>query len=340
MCCRGIVTRLASAECSSIVLYNVAACCSVLQCVVLCCIALYYVAVCCSVLQCVAEASWQNPHLRHAHRACCSVLQRVAACCSALQCVVMCCSALYCVAVCCRVVVTWPAPAACSTSLLCRCFTKMQHTHNFVHNCECVAVCRSVLQCVAVWSNVLQRDAVGSRPDSQRAVVCCSVLQCVAACCSGIVSWLAAYCSVLQCVAAYCCGIVTWLTPAACSTSPLCWLVKITDKIVRPTWGGMAIMNYLNVCCDFIHMCHDSFKWIRLIHMCNDPSHLRHGNHELSEFVLWIYGVKSFMRSMTHSNESDSVICTMTRATCDMAIMNESVMTRSWMGVIWLILKF
>jgi len=60
------------------VLQRVAACCSVLQCIAVCCIALQGVAVRCSVLQCVAV--------------CCSVLQCVAARCSALQCVAVCCS--------------------------------------------------------------------------------------------------------------------------------------------------------------------------------------------------------------------------------------------------------
>ena len=73
-------------------------CCSVLQCVAVCCsyltikaevshafgfchgYVLQCVAVCCSVLQCVV--------------ACCSVLQRVAVCCNVLQCVVACCNVL------------------------------------------------------------------------------------------------------------------------------------------------------------------------------------------------------------------------------------------------------
>ena len=80
----------------------VAVCCSVLQCVAVCCSScasctpasppsdlVHYLCNSCSVLQCVAV--W------------CSVLQCVAVRCSALQCVAVHCSVLQCVAVCCSV---------------------------------------------------------------------------------------------------------------------------------------------------------------------------------------------------------------------------------------------
>ena len=71
------------------------------------------VAACCSVLQCVVFGCLNELFLDHL--VCCSVLQCAAACCSMLQCVTACCSVLrlvaltnrslivYCVAVCCSV---------------------------------------------------------------------------------------------------------------------------------------------------------------------------------------------------------------------------------------------
>ena len=130
---------------------SVAACCSVLQCVAVCCIAsLYHVAhyMCCSVLQHVAVcciASWYHvarfdcasafqiciDSLLHCKCRCTierreHVLQRVAACCSALQCV-------------------W------IDSLLhckCRCTIEMR-----VHVLQRVAACCSALLCV--WIDLL-----------------------------------------------------------------------------------------------------------------------------------------------------------------------------------------
>jgi len=75
------------------------------------------VAVCCSVLQCVAVCCIRKTVNRHVqghthmyaetparvatHTDECVVLQRVAVCCSVLQCVAVCCSVLQCAAVCC-----------------------------------------------------------------------------------------------------------------------------------------------------------------------------------------------------------------------------------------------
>ena len=65
-----------------------------------------HVAVCCSVLQCVAVCCRTialpfEIFISHVQRVavCCSVLQRVAVCCSALQCVAVCCRVLQSVAV-------------------------------------------------------------------------------------------------------------------------------------------------------------------------------------------------------------------------------------------------
>jgi len=74
-------------------------CCSVLQCVAVCCSVtwsvLQCVAVCCSVLQCVAEwleSAWLDNHYQKTIKS--SVLQCVAVCCSELQCVAVCCGVL------------------------------------------------------------------------------------------------------------------------------------------------------------------------------------------------------------------------------------------------------
>ena len=96
----------AAAACSEVHMMSLLACCSVLQCVAMCCsillrFAMYggnviqsvlqCVAVCCSALQCVAV--------------CCRVPPlsvgrvRVMVCCSVLQCVLVCCSSLECVTV-------------------------------------------------------------------------------------------------------------------------------------------------------------------------------------------------------------------------------------------------
>jgi len=127
-------------------LYVLRLCCSVLQCVAVCCSALqmryqglpcillgqfarqlYVLRLCCSVLQCAAV--------------CCGVLQCVAVRCSVLQCVAVCCRSLQCVAVCCR---SLQCIAVC-----CRCAVR---TICITFQCcivwQCVAVCGSVL---CVW---------------------------------------------------------------------------------------------------------------------------------------------------------------------------------------------
>jgi len=81
-------------------------CCSVLQCVAVCCSMFQggnaveeFVAVYCSVLQCVAvygSVSQCVAVWKCSRGVCCSVLQCVAVCCSVLQCVAVCCSELPC----------------------------------------------------------------------------------------------------------------------------------------------------------------------------------------------------------------------------------------------------
>ena len=63
-------------------------CCSVLQCVAVCC---------CHILDQGVE------YMADLKQICCSVLQCVAVCCSVMQCVAVCCSVLQCAAVCCSV---------------------------------------------------------------------------------------------------------------------------------------------------------------------------------------------------------------------------------------------
>jgi len=126
-------------------------CCSVLQCVAVCC------SVPLSVSFCIVFHATKDAHhtlsfcsvflgllsvFLHVLRVC--VLQCVAVCCSVLQCVAACCSVLQCVAV------------RCSLFLgLLSVFLQVLR----VCVLQCVAMCCSVLQCVAA---------------------CCSVLQCVA----------------------------------------------------------------------------------------------------------------------------------------------------------------
>jgi len=85
-------------------------CCSVLQCVAVCCSVLLYllrslvgtrsivfqcVAVCCSVLQCIAMCCSTCSGVKSTKdRMCCSMLQYIVVCCSVLQCVAVCCSVL------------------------------------------------------------------------------------------------------------------------------------------------------------------------------------------------------------------------------------------------------
>jgi len=73
-------------------LANTCMCCSVLQCVAVCCGVFQYVAVCCL-------ESWPRYHGSLANTCmCCTVLQCVAVCCNVLQCVAMCFSMMQCVA--------------------------------------------------------------------------------------------------------------------------------------------------------------------------------------------------------------------------------------------------
>jgi len=123
--------------CLSLSRGQVAVCCSVLQCVAVCCSVcsvMRCVAVCCSALQCVAVCA-----------VCCSVLQNVAECCRVLQSVAVCCSVLQQgnhthprlilsrmrAAVCCSV---WQCVAVCCV----------------LHMLQCVAVCCSVMQLQSV----------------------------------------------------------------------------------------------------------------------------------------------------------------------------------------------
>ena len=87
MCCRArwVITSSQAPMCVQVrcsVLQGVAVCCSVLQCV----------AACCSVLQCVAVWAHPSEHFLPIASVCCSVLQCVSVCCSVLQYVAVCCS--------------------------------------------------------------------------------------------------------------------------------------------------------------------------------------------------------------------------------------------------------
>jgi len=192
----------------------VAACCSMLHCVVVCCsvlqnvtesriVLLQCVAVCCSVLQCVAVCCSMSQCVAVWCSVCCRVLQCVAAtimilsyCFLVMRAFItlevvnaaVCCGVLQCVAVCCSYYFVIPryyilvirAPFTLEVVCAALCYSVLQ----------CVAVCGSELHCVALCCIVLQRVAV-----------CCSVLQCVAVC-SSVQQCVAAYCSVLQSVAA------------------------------------------------------------------------------------------------------------------------------------------
>ena len=70
-------------------LQRVAACGSLVQCVVVC-------------RECNEGGFWQEGDRTFCGAACCSMLQYVAVCCSMLQYVAVCCSVLQCAAVCCR----------------------------------------------------------------------------------------------------------------------------------------------------------------------------------------------------------------------------------------------
>jgi len=145
------------------VLQSVAECCRGLQCVAACCRELQCVAVYHDTLKIVCgDIELTTPNL--AMRVCCSVLQCVAASCYVLVSVMshikwgklttkfggVC--VLQCVAVCFRVF---------QSIAVCRATCRMGEAHHQLQQCECVAVCCTVLQRVAV---------------------CCSVLQCVTVC--------------------------------------------------------------------------------------------------------------------------------------------------------------
>jgi len=144
-----------------------AVCCSVLQCVAVCCSVLQWksrtkCAVCCSVLQ------WKS---QTKCAVCCSVLLfvpvrhiyihiRVCVAVCVLQCVAVCYSVLQCVAVCCSETYIYPYIHA--------------HIHTLVH--------------IEKMSRECSKISDEMRSVLQRVAVCCSVLQCVAVCCS-VLQW-------------------------------------------------------------------------------------------------------------------------------------------------------
>jgi len=163
-------------------------CCSVLQCVAVCC------SVCCSVFR-----QFKNKIHRMNMRMCCSVLRCVAVC----------------VAVCCSV--------RCSVFHLSRnnnhrmnmrmrhCFCTLLDSNRDVINsrfvrasCMSAELLQRVLHCVL--QGVLQSSIVASAESASlcfRVAACCSMLQRVAACCS-MLQHIAACCSILQHIAACC----------------------------------------------------------------------------------------------------------------------------------------
>ena len=110
-CCMFTLTirELSKAMSKRRVLQYVAVCCSLLHCVTVYCSMVQCVAVCyCIVVQC--GVVWCSV-LQYAE-VCCSVLPCVAVCCSVWQCVALCCSVLQCVAVCCSALWTcFPKPS-------------------------------------------------------------------------------------------------------------------------------------------------------------------------------------------------------------------------------------
>jgi len=181
-----------------------AVCCSISQCVV----------VCCNVLQgvsCTVKGSVQILqvliHVKIRGAVCYSVLQCVAVCCSVLQCVAVCCSVLHCVS---KPAIV-PGDAGCTAKGWVNLPVRTVAVYCSVLLCS--ALLCSVLQCVAC--NMLQCVAEpaivpwnsgcivkGSVQDLQvlMGAVCCSVSQCVLQC-------VAVCCSVLQCVA-LCCSVL------------------------------------------------------------------------------------------------------------------------------------
>jgi len=77
-----------------------AVCCSVLQCVAVCCSNFVWVRIhTCILMDAFLHVKGDHP-IRYFCEVCCSVLQRIAVYYSVLQCVAVCCSVLQCVAVC------------------------------------------------------------------------------------------------------------------------------------------------------------------------------------------------------------------------------------------------
>jgi len=181
-------------------------CCSVLQCVAVCCSLVakngyrtYSCESCCSVvLQCVAvwwrkmatELTLGNGDHSVFKRAftlsCCSVvhfgaLWRTVHCVAlwrtVVLCVAMCFSVLQCCAVCCS--------ECCSELTFGNMYWSLSEGAVDIFVSQCVAVCCSVLQCVAcsvlTFGNFLQSLFEGAMY-----ILCCSVLQCVAVCCSAV----------------------------------------------------------------------------------------------------------------------------------------------------------
>jgi len=174
----------------------VAACCSVLQ----------YVVVCCSALQCVVECvsglTSRCSSLQH------SAVQHKSVCRSMLQCVAVCCGVLQCVAVCCEVCFRTHAsllmsPPLCSPTQGVCCSvlgSVLQCVAAFcsllLYVAVCCGVCCSVIRLVADLSTTFQPNT------SLSVALCCRVLQSVAECCRVLqsVAAVAVCCSVLQCV--------------------------------------------------------------------------------------------------------------------------------------------
>ena len=219
-------------------------CCSVLQCIALCC------SVCCSLLQCdevppfhsrAADTPTQQMHFwcsaSQCVEVCCSAVQCDTVRCSALQCVAVRCSALQCVAVHCRALQFVAAccsahhfahePHACRRRVdpsrnsdhgfcfetrcldlwLCKCVCAAERYITM----QCVTVRCSVLQCVAVQCGVLLCDAMCYRVLRCVAVNCRRVLFClkrtVGSCgCADafVLQCVAVCCSMLQCAAVRC----------------------------------------------------------------------------------------------------------------------------------------
>jgi len=154
---------------------SVAVCCSVLQCVAVCCrislintrvvinaplsFAVTRCVVCCSVLLSMAV--------------CCNVLQDVTVCCSVLlslalawQCIAVCCSVLQCVAVWCSRI---QCVAVCCSGFLRQWISLLSLLRTVL---QCIAMCCRVLQCVAGFSDsVLSKMVIFPRTrEGKRAV--------------------------------------------------------------------------------------------------------------------------------------------------------------------------